>query len=251
MSDTRDRGRAAVAALEGLLASAPALAATLPPAWSARSATFVALLLDANARRNLTRVVEPLSVARDHLLDALAALPLLDALAPASIVDLGSGGGIPAIPLALARPEMRWTLIEATHGKAEFLRAAAMRLGLTNVTVLAERAEDVGRMPSYRAASDVVTGRACAPLPVLVELALPLLRVGGTMLAWKGPLTAADDEILRGAAAAALLGGGSPTIAPAGPAALGGRTFVMVEKVSPGDARYPRRSGLPARRPLG
>ncbi len=251
MSDVHDRGRAAVGALEQLLVSTPALATALPAAWFAAAATFVDLLLDANERQNLTRVVEPEAVARNHLLDAIAALPLVDALAPGRVADIGSGGGFPAMPLALARPQFHWTLIESARGKANFLREAAATLGLVGVEVLAERAEDVGRMARQREANDLVIARACAPLPVLAELALPLVRVGGTLLAWKGPLAITDDEVVRGAAAAALLGGGTPMIGPTGHAALGGRTFVTIAKLRPTDARYPRRSGQPARRPLG
>jgi 16S rRNA (guanine527-N7)-methyltransferase len=251
VSDAPHPGRAALGALDQLLADAPALGASLPAAWSAAAATFVDLLLAANEHRNLTRLVEPAAVARDHLLDAIAALPRLDELAPASVVDIGSGGGIPALPLALARPTLRWTLVEATRGKAALLQEAATTLGLSNVEVLAERAEDVGRDPGLREAADVVIARACAPLPVLAELALPLLRVGGTLLAWKGPLTPEDEEIVRGTAASALLGGDRPTIISAGHRALGGRTFVSIGKLRPTDERYPRRAGQPARRPLG
>ena len=251
MSDAPHPGRAALGALEPLLAARPTLAASLPAAWPEAAAAFVDLLLTVNEHRNLTRVVEPAAVARDHLLDAIAALPRLDVLAPASVVDIGSGGGIPALPLALARPMLHWTLVEATRSKAAFLREAAATLGLSNVDVLAERAEDVGRDAGLREVADVVIARACAPLPVLAELALPLLRIGGTLLAWKGPLTAEDEEVVRGAAASALLGGDRPTIMVAGHPALGGRTFVTIRKLSPTDERYPRRAGQPSRRPLG
>jgi 16S rRNA (guanine527-N7)-methyltransferase len=251
VSDPARPGRAALGALDPLLLDAPALAVSLPAAWSAAAAAFVDLLLAANEHRNLTRVVEPAAVARDHLLDAIAALPRLDALAPASVMDIGSGGGIPALPLALARPTLHWTLVEATRSKAAFLREAATTLGLSNVDVLAERAEDVGRDAGLREAADLVIARACAPLPVLAELALPLLRVGGMLLAWKGPLAPEDEEVVRGAAASALLGGDRPTIISAGHPALGGRTFVTIRKLRQTDERYPRRAGQPARRPLG
>ncbi len=251
MSLATDSARAAIDALRPLLAADPALAATLPSAWEDRAAAFVALLLDANERRNLTRVTEPAAVARDHLLDALAALPRLDALDPERVVDLGSGGGVPALPLALARPTVRWTLVESVGGKAAFLREAVAALGLDRVTVLAERAETLGREAAHREQHDLAIARACAPLPVLAELALPLVRVGGALLAWKGPLVASDDEARRGAAAAARLGGGPMAIEPTGHPALGGRTLVTIGKVQPTPARFPRRVGEPARRPLG
>jgi 16S rRNA (guanine527-N7)-methyltransferase len=251
LSSATHRAQAAIAALEPLLAAAPAIAASLPAGWAERAESFVALLLEANERRNLTRVTEPAAVARDHLLDALAALPAIDARRPDRVVDLGSGGGVPALPLALARPELEWTLIESVQGKAAFLSDAARALGLDGVTVVAERAEALGRTPRHRERHDLAIARACAALPVLVELALPLVRVGGALLAWKGPLNAGDEEAGHGAAAAALLGGSGLTIEGTGLPALGGRTFVFVDKRQPTPPRYPRRPGEPGRRPLG
>jgi 16S rRNA (guanine527-N7)-methyltransferase len=222
----------------------------LPPGFADAAQRYVALLLEANERLNLTRVMEPEAIARLHLLDALAALPLLDAVAPAAAVDLGSGGGVPGIPLALARPDVRWLLVDSIAKKAEALRAFVGALGLRNVTVSAERAETLGRSPEHRERHHLVAARACAAMPVLLELGLPLLREGGRLLAWKGPLTAADHEIRRGRAAAGQLGGGSLTIHAALPE-LGGHTFVVVPKVGATPDRFPRRPGEPARRPLG
>jgi 16S rRNA (guanine527-N7)-methyltransferase len=212
---------------------------------------YVALLLEANQRVNLTRVVEPKEVARLHLLDALAALPLVDALAPTRAIDLGSGGGVPALPLALARPGIAWTLVDSVGKKAALLQVFADRLGLRNVSVLAERAEALGRDKGHRERYDLVTARACAALPVLAELALPLLRRGGQLVAWKGPLNAEDPEVRAGNAASALLGGGPLRLVDAGHAALGAHRFVIAKKLTPTPARFPRRPGEPARRPLG
>ncbi len=212
---------------------------------------YVALLLEANMRVNLTRVVDPDAVARLHLLDALAALPLLDALAPTGAIDLGSGGGVPGVPLAIARQSIAWTLVDSSARKASLLRRFADQLRLSNLSVLAERAETLGRDPEHRERYDLVTARACAPLPVLAELALPLLRPGGHLVAWKGPLSENDPEVRAGNAASALLGGGPLRLADAGHTALGGHRFVIAEKVSPTAARFPRRPGVPARRPLG
>lgn len=210
----------------------------------------MALLLEANARLNLTRVTEPGAVARLHLLDALSALPVLDALAPARAVDLGSGGGVPGLVVALARPDIAWTLVDSVGKKCDAMRGFAEALGLRSVTVVADRAESLGRDPRHREGYDLVTARACAALPVLAEYALPLAAVGGALLAWKGPLTAEDDELVQGAAAAALLGGGPPAIHDTGVAALGGHRLVLVPKERATPARYPRRPGEPARRPL-
>jgi 16S rRNA (guanine527-N7)-methyltransferase len=236
--------------LERLLETdAPVLRATLPPGFADAGELFVALLLEANARINLTRIVEPLDVARLHLLDALCALPVLDSLGPSRAVDLGSGGGVPGIVLALARPDVAWTLVDSVRRKADAMRGFVDALGLGNVTVVAERAEILGRDPDHRERYGVVTARACAALPVLAELALPLVRQGGALLGWKGSLSA--EELRAGEAAATSLGGGTPEVRATGLAALGDHRFVLVRKTGPTPDRYPRRAGEAARRPLG
>jgi 16S rRNA (guanine527-N7)-methyltransferase len=241
---------AAVAELRRLLETdAPALRPALPAAFVDAATLFVELLLDANDRLNLTRVVEPEPIARLHLLDALSALRLVDAIAPTRAVDLGSGGGVPGIVLALARPGVRWTLVDSVRKKAEALRAMLEALSLPGVSVQAERAEVLGHDPGWRETVDLVTARACAPLPVLVEYALPILRVGGRLVAWKGPV--GDAELRAGHRAATVLGGGTPAIEATGYPSLGDHRFVVVEKVTPTPGRYPRRPGEPTRRPLG
>ena len=237
--------RAARLALEREL---PPDAIPLPAGFADAVERFVGLLLDANRRVNLTRVVEPEAVARLHLLDSIAALPLIDAMAPRRALDLGSGGGVPGLVLALARPGVSWTLVDSVRKKADALRSFAADLGLRNVEVVAERAEVVGRDSQRRESYDVVTARACAALPVLAEYALPLVAVGGSLLAWKGRL--ADEELDAGAGAARLLGGGAPEVHPTGIEALGDHRFVVVPKSSLTPPAYPRRPGEPSRRPL-
>ena len=244
-TDTWADARAARVALERLLQTdGPAL----PAAFGDRVEAFVALLLDANARMNLTRIVKPEAVARLHLLDALSALPLLDAVAPSSALDLGSGGGVPGIVLAIARPEMSWTLVDSTRKKADALRGFVAALGLGNVSVIAERAEILGRDPAHRERVDLVAARACAALPILAEYALPLVRIGGTVLAWKGLV--GDAELRSGREAAAELGG-EIEVRETGLAALGDHRFVVMHKVAATPHRFPRRPGEPARQPLG
>ena len=238
-------------ALEDLLAAMPAIAEGLPPGFMDAVERFVGLLLIANRRVNLTRVTAPGEVARLHLLDSLAALPQVDALAPSEAIDLGSGGGLPALPLAMARPEMRWTLVDSVGRKAAILAEFVEELDLPNVRVIPDRVETLGQSAQHRERYPLVTARACAALPVLVELALPLLAVGGSLLAWKGPLSEADEEVRRGQAAAGQVGGGRLRIVDPGVAALGGHRFVIVPKQRATDARFPRRPGEPGRRPLG
>jgi 16S rRNA (guanine527-N7)-methyltransferase len=236
--------------LEQLLDAAPALGGLLPDGFRDQAEAYAALLLRANQRLNLTRVTDPGEVARLHILDAIAALPLIDSFGATSAVDLGSGGGVPGIPLALARPDVRWLLVESVAKKAAVLAEFVEQLGLPNVSVAAERAEALGRSDAHRERHDLVAARACAALPVLVELALPLLSIGGTLLAWKGPLTDEDEELRRGRAAVAQLGGGALRVMPAGPSSLGGHTFVVNSKERTTPARYPRRPGEPSRKPL-
>ncbi|HEX7173280.1 MAG TPA: 16S rRNA (guanine(527)-N(7))-methyltransferase RsmG [Candidatus Limnocylindria bacterium] len=248
MSDARADARAARIAFDQLLETdAPHLAHRLPPGFADAAERYVELLLDANRRLNLTRVMEPEAVARLHLLDAIAAVPILDELSPASALDLGSGGGVPGILLALARPGIAWTLIDSVHKKVAALAGFVAALSLSNVAVLAERAEVLGRGPR-RESFDLVTARACAALPVVAEYALPLLRLGGSMLAWKGRI--GSDELAAGAAASAGLGGGPPVVRPSGMPSLGDHSFVLMPKVGPTPDRFPRRPGQPVRRPL-
>ncbi len=245
-TDVEADARAARAELERLLEGSTL---ELPAGFLDRAETFVALLLEANSRLNLTRVVEPAAVARLHLLDSLAALPIIDAMAPRRACDLGSGGGVPGLLLALARPDVEWTLVDSVRKKAGALQSFADALELPDVSVLAERAEVMGRHSAYRESFDLVAARACAPLPVLVEYALPLVRVGGSVLAWKGPIS--DDELSTGATAATELGGGEPSLLPTAFDALGDHRFVVVPKDRPTPDRFPRRPGEASRRPLG
>ncbi len=245
-TDVAADARAARANLEELLRGA---ALELPAGFFDRAEAFVALLLEANGRLNLTRVVEPMEVARLHLLDSLAALPIIDAIAPRRACDLGSGGGVPGMLLALARPGVEWTLVDSVRKKADAMRSFADALQLPKVSIVAERAEVMGREPRHRESFDLVTARACAALPVLVEYALPLVRVRGSLLAWKGRIS--DDELRSGEAAASQLGGGEAVVQRPRFETLGDHRFVVIAKRDRTADRFPRRPGEPSRRPLG
>lgn len=206
-----------------------------------RMGRFLELLLEANRAFNLTAITDPAQAWRRHVFDALTLLPLL--AGAERVCDLGSGGGLPGMVLAIALPAPRFTLVEATGKKATFLRHAAERLELSNVAVVQERGERVGHDPAHRAAYDAVTARALGPLRVIVELAAPLLRVGGLLLAVKGQR--ASEEVAAAANALHLLGCG---VAATRPTPTG--TIVVVEKRAATAARYPRPPGDPARAPL-
>ena len=239
--------RAARLELERLLADRPV---DLPPGFGDAVERFVALLLTVNRRTNLTRVTEPAAVARLHLLDSLSALPVIDGLERAGrCIDLGSGGGVPGLVLALARPEEQWLLVDSVRKKADVLRDFVSVLAIGNVEVIAQRAEVLGQDRDHRESHDLVAARACATLPVLAEYALPLLAIGGALVAWKGPISA--DELRGGRSSAAALGGSEPRVLPSGYDQLGEHRFVVISKDRPTPGRYPRRPGEPARHPLG
>ena len=181
----------------------------------------------------------------DQLIDD--ALVLLDHLGDAKrLVDVGSGGGLPGLPLKIARPELAVTLVEVDSGKAAFLVQSCARLGLVDVEVVARRAEEVGHDARYRESFDVAVARALAPLPVLVELCLPLVRMGGNLLAQKTD----KEEVPAAQRAIELLGGALQSVSPAPSTARATGTIVVIAKVGPTPSRYPRRSGVPARKPL-
>ena len=176
-------------------------------------------------------------------------LVLLDFLPPGPlrIIDVGSGGGLPGLPLRLARPDLALTLLEANQRKAAFLVQAAATLGLRDVEVVARRAEEAGHDPRHREAYDFALARAVAAMPVLVELCLPFVAVGGRLLAMK---TDAAAEVESAKAAITLLGGELVEIGAAASAARSLGQVVVVEKVRPTPPRFPRRPGVPSRRPL-
>ena len=163
-----------------------------------------------------------------------------------TLVDVGSGGGLPGLVLKITQPDLSVTLVEADEAKAAFLIQASARLGLARVDVVPHRAEEVAHDRRYREAFDVATARALAPMRVLAELCLPFVRVGGRLLAQK-----TEKEDVDAAAHALEVLGGSPAESFAAPsAARRGGTIVVVSKLRPTPDRYPRRPGVPARRPL-
>ena len=222
---------------------AAALGADLDGPLGAGLALFLARLLEANRAFNLTAITDLDAAWQRHVLDSLSLLPSL-AADPAlqRIVDVGSGGGLPGLPLALALPERSFTLLEATGKKAAFLAEVSQELGLRNVTVVPERAESFGQ-GAGRAHFDAATARALSRMPVLLELTLPLLRVGGMCFALKGEQAQAEIEEAR--RALSLLGGEvrETRRTPTG-------TIVIIDKPRPTPPRYPRRPGEPKRSPL-
>jgi len=198
---------------------------------------FCDLVTDAPVR--LTAVPRAEAYER-HVADALAGLPLVDGTA-GPIVDVGSGTGVPGLVLALVRPARTVLLVESVQKKAATLEQIAAQLGAGNVDVAPERAEELARGPA-RDTHGLAVCRALAPPPVAVELCLPLVRAGGTLVIWAG---AVDEAAV--AAAARAVGG---ELAGIEPAPGDHRCFVVVAKTAPTPAAFPRRTGLAAKRPL-
>lgn len=211
--------------------------AGLAPALSVKLARYGALLLETNRRFNVTGA-ESAEELLPHLLDSLTLLPYVQA----PLLDVGSGGGLPAIPLALAA-DLGVTMVESTTKKAAFLEAAAASLGI-HANVVPERAEVAARHADLREQFACVTARAVSSAPTVVELTLPFLRVGGIALLQRGRLEERERNAVMDAAP--MLGGELEREVEL----EGDRRILVIRKVSPTPQRFPRRTGVPEKRPL-
>ena len=220
---------------------------TLSDAQHASLSRYLDLLFEANQRMNLTRITDRAQAEVQHVADALTLLPYLPPDAH-RLADVGSGGGVPGLPLAIARPDAAVTLIEATKKKAAFLREAAAQLGLANVAVLELRAEDVGQTPEHRETFDVAVARAVATMDWLAEWCLPLVKRRGAMLAMKGQKVA--EELPLAAKAIKLLGGDPAVVHPVELPGTEHRVIVEIHKSKKGDLRYPRAATRAKGKPL-
>jgi 16S rRNA (guanine527-N7)-methyltransferase len=231
----------------------------LPLAGAARDAiaAHARLLLAWNEHINLSGLRSAEQVARGHVLDALLAISTLREMGRAgpSLLDLGSGGGFPGLPLAIALPTRRTALVDSIGKKAAFLRVAAAAVAdAAHVEVIGERAEDLADQHDQREAWDLVTARAVGSVGEVAELGLPLVKVGGHVVAWKSAADTAQSEVSGAERIIGLVGGARPRIVDL-PAAhrvgLPGRCLVVIRKVRPTPDGYPRGAGERRRRPLG
>jgi 16S rRNA (guanine527-N7)-methyltransferase len=240
----------------GVVEAAADLGVEFEPGDLERLGRYLALLLAVNAQFNLTAVTDPGEMWTRHVLDSLTLLGPLAALAegrpdqhhatstPLRVIDVGSGGGLPGLVLAIVLPDMHFTLLESTGKKAEFLRHAAASLGLKNVAVLSERAEKVGQSPHHRERYDAAVARAVGPMAVIAELTIPLVRIGGQVLLIKG--ARAEEELTEARQALYLL-----HTHHAGTLETPTNRLVVLEKARKTPKVYPRREGEPKRVPLG
>ena len=222
-----------------------------PPADEMRAGfdLLESTLLEWNTRVNLTAITDPQEVRLRHFLDSLSLLPCLGETSGKHLIDVGTGAGFPGLPLAMARPDLQVTLLEATGKKLAFIDEMARMLKLKNARTLHARAEEAGQMPGERERYEYVTARAVARLPVLAEYLLPLARVGGLCIAMKGETATQEAQDAR--RALAMLGGSLRSIEEVELPGVEGRHYlVLIDKVRPTPAEYPRRPGLPNRSPL-
>jgi 16S rRNA (guanine527-N7)-methyltransferase len=208
-------------------------------------------LVDWNRRLNLTSITGYEDVQVRHFLDSLtvAAAVKPDADKNLSVIDVGTGAGLPGLPLRILYPDIRLVLLEATAKKAKFLEHLTARLGLENVEVLAGRAEEVARNAKFRERFGLVLSRAVAPLPTLAELTLPFGAVGGIIFAQKkGDIEA---EVEKAGKAIKTLGGRLREVKRIDIEGLrDNRYLIVIDKVSPTPTQYPRRPGVLAKRPI-
>ena len=224
----------------------------LTPSQLEQFQTYYRELIDWNRRMNLTRITGYKEVQVKHFLDSLTVVRALEPPADGKglrLIDVGTGAGIPGIPLKILLPEIKLVLLDATAKKATFLEHIRQKLGLDDVGIVVGRAEDVAREAQYREKFGLVLSRAVAGLPTLVELTLPFCAVGGRFIAQKkGDI---NLEISQSARAIELLGGKLREVKKVDLEEFADeRWLVVIDKVSATPPQYPRRPGIPAKRPL-
>jgi 16S rRNA (guanine527-N7)-methyltransferase len=206
-------------------------------------------LLEWNKNINLTAITDPEAIETRHFLDSLSVMRAVNFTPGLRVIDVGTGAGFPGLPLRLIYPHIELALLEATAKKADFLARIAQQLKLTNVRILHQRAEEAGQAAATREQFDVVLARAVAAMPVLVEYLLPLCKVGGYCVALKGESAAA--EVQQAEHALRILGGRVRKILPVElPRVTETHYLVVVEKTAATPPTYPRRPGMPSKRPL-
>lgn len=200
-----------------------------------------------NRKFNLTAYKSERDIIIYHFLDSLLPLPFFP-LREGDLIDIGSGAGFPGIPLKILQPSFSLYLLEANKKKILFLKNIREKLGL-DLEIMEGRAEDLGKNPLYREKFPLAVARAVAPLPVLLEYSLPFLKIGGLFIAYKGPRL--KEELNESAKALSTLGGRIEEIKEAILPLCGERRmflFVLKERETP--PSYPRRAGIPSKRPL-
>ncbi len=210
---------------------------------------FESELMSWNEKFNLTAIRDVEGIRIKHFLDSLTCLSVMKPLHHERIIDVGTGAGFPGIPLKIMCPGIKLTLVESVGKKAGFCKHMVETLHLDHVDVLTLRAEDVGRLPNHRAQYDWALARAVASLPILTEYLIPLLKIGGNMLAQKGESAHAEAQASENALK--LLGAEIQKIEKITlPGVADERFLVLINKKAATPALYPRTVGIPAKKPL-
>lgn len=208
---------------------------------------YADLLREWNEKINLTAITQPEEVAVKHFLDSLSPLRFVDIPQDASLIDVGTGAGFPGIPLLIVRPDIRLTLLDSLNKRLLFLQEVLGALGLAAETVHA-RAEEAGRNPKYREKYDFAVSRAVAPLNILFEYCLPLVKPEGRFISMKGPQ--AEEEIHSALPAASLLSGKIEKTEKLSLPDGSGRTIIVIKKNGCNKKIYPRHGSKIAKKPL-
>jgi len=211
---------------------------------------FASELAAWNQRFNLTAITDAQDIEIKHFLDSLTCLLAMLPKPFGKVVDVGTGAGFPGLPIKIIHPQVNLTLIESVGKKVEFCRHVVKSLGLKGVEVIHARVERVSHWPEHRQTYDWALARAVATTPVLIEYLLPLLRLGGRAVIQKGETGPA--EVQAAEEALLILGGQIDQIIPLElPMVVETRYMIVVDKVAAAPEKYPRRPGIPAKRPLG
>jgi 16S rRNA (guanine527-N7)-methyltransferase len=222
---------------------------TLSPAQLRAFQIYADELIAWNARTNLTAIIEPEAVEVRHFADSLSCLIAIKPRPGLRLIDVGTGAGFPGLPLKIVCPGVNLTLVESTGKKVEFLAHLIDKLDLSGITLINERAEALGQTAEHREHYDWVLARAVAGMRTLAEYLLPLCRVGGHCLAQKGE--GAHQEVAEAQQAISLLGGRLVQLTPVEwPTVARTHYLINIEKVAATPPRYPRRPGIPSKRPL-
>lgn len=222
----------------------------LTPDQLDKLARYLDMVMQANQRMNLTAIRDEELAWRRLIIDSLTVLPGLDMLDPGSrVIDIGSGAGLPGVPLAIVRPNLKLTMLEVTGKKAAFIRSCVDALAPHNGSVIQERAETVGQDPAHREQYDAAVSRAVGPMSLVLEYSMPLLHVGGRMLAMKGPR--AEQELEDASDALSKLGAGDLAVMEAYPESFeNDLVIVSIIKDAATPKAYPRLPGVPKKQPL-
>ena len=212
--------------------------------------TYYEMLIEKNKVMNLTAITEKDEVIDKHFIDSISLNKAVDTTKPLKILDLGTGAGFPGIPLKIAYPNLKITLLDSLNKRIKFLQEVIDELGLQEIEGIHGRAEDFAKQPAYREQYDLCVSRAVANLATLSEYCLPYVKEGGCFISYKSG--AVEEEVNQSKEAITELGGRiKEVIAFTLPKTDIERTFVVIEKVKKTPKKYPRKAGLPSKEPLG